>query len=175
MRGVQCALAAAVALACGLLAACAGSDDASGGERDHTSGGVTTTELYTGPASDLAPSQRAQPTVPPPTVPDHCTLDSLAIDASLGTASSAPVVVVFGNVSRARCEVDLGTVWATEHSVEPSVWLEPGAEAELWGAGESCPAGRAAEWALTVNGEDVALALPAGAPCDVVPTAFFPR
>jgi hypothetical protein len=145
--------------------ACAGDDGVTPGTR------VTTP--FTGPARSLAPSQVAQPTVPPPTVPGRCDAAALDVAARLGNGADEPAVIVrFTNAGSVECEIDLGTEWAITHGVEPSVWLAPGASADLWGDGSACAA--EAAWPLEVNGIAHVVALPAGAPCDVVPTAFFP-
>ena len=147
--------------------ACAGDGEA----RPAT--GVTTP--YTGPALSLAPSQLAHPTVAPPPAPGRCELAELHVAAALGdpAAGDPAVIVTFTNTGPVECEVHLGTEWAIAHDVEPSVWLPPGASADLWGDGPECDS-PTPEWPLEVNGRPRSVALPAGAPCDVVPTAFFP-
>lgn len=168
------------AVACSGLVACGGSADTTAPQpsvEPEPSRSAATVAQPSAPHATvvLAPSQVGASTVVPPTAPEVCPLDSLAIEAMPGSATSAPVVVVFRNETSTRCEVDLGRAWADAYDVEPSAWLAPGAEAELWGEGRACAAGQTAEWPLTVNGEAVTLALPTGAPCDVVPVAFFPR
>ena len=147
--------------------ACAGDD----GARPATP--VTT--RYRGPALSLAPSQLAHPTVAPPTAPGRCEPAALHVAAVLGdrAAGDPAVIVTFTNAGSVECEVDLGTEWAITHDVEPSVWLQPGAAADLWGDGPECDS-PSPEWPLEVNGRVRSVALPPGAPCDVVPTAFFP-
>lgn len=147
--------------------ACAGDD----GARPTTQ--VTT--RYTGPALSLAPSQLSHPTVAPPAAPGRCEPAALHVAAVLGdrAAGDPAVIVTFTNAGSVECELDLGTEWAIAHDVEPSVWLAPGAAADLWGDGPAC-ASSTREWPLEVNGLVQLVALPLGAPCDVVPTAFVP-
>jgi hypothetical protein len=147
-------------------AACAGDD---------TARPTIVTAPFTGPARSLAPSQVSQPTVAPPPTPGRCDPAALRVAATLGegAAGDPGVIVTFTNVGSVECEVDLGIEWAIAHGVEPSVWLAPGASADLWGEGSAC-ASDAVEWPLEVNGSVQSIRLPAGAPCDVAPTAFFP-
>jgi hypothetical protein len=136
---------------------------------------VSVTTPFTGPARSLAPSQLSHPTVAPPPAPGRCDQAALHVAAALGDggAGDPAVVVTFVNAGSVECEVDLGTEWAITHGVEPSVWLAPGASADLWGDGSDCES-EVPEWPLQVNGILQFVDLPAGAPCDVVPTAFFP-
>ena len=129
---------------------------------------------YTGAARELAPSQVSRPTVPDPDAPGRCATSDVEIVAAAGTPPDADVVVTFRNDGAAECEIDLGSAWAITHAIEPSVRLAPHASAELWAVevDGDCPAGRV--WTLTVNGSRTDVALPAGVPCALAPTAFFP-
>ncbi len=132
------------------------------------------TTLNTGPAEELAPSQLALPTLPPPTLPEQCPSGTIEIAATPGQPPDADVVVTFRNVGAVECEIDLARDWATEHQIEPSVRLAPGATAELWAiAAGDCDGATRPAWHLTVNGVDERIALPQPS-CALAPMAFFP-
>ena len=141
---------------------------------DESAAPPATTTPNTGPAEELAPSQRALPTLPPPTLPERCPPGTIEFAAIPGQPPDADIVVTFRNVGAAECEVDLDLDWATEHQIEPSVRLAPGATAELWGvAADPCDGGARPAWQLTVNGVEQRVALPQPS-CPLAPVAFFP-
>lgn len=136
-----------------------------------------TTAPYTGPAEDLAPSQVSQPTVPEPAIVARCADADIGLAATPGQPPEADVVLVFTNTGTAECEIDLGTAWAIVHEVEPSVRLEPGGQAQLWGLASNPDCTDPAEvphWELSVNGVPRTVVLPDGVGCGLEPAAFFP-
>jgi hypothetical protein len=154
-----------------LVAACGGDTP--------TAGMATTLGPPATGSVDLAPSQISADTVAAPSVPGRC--DPAVLTAELGTVADelgAPdVVVLLRNDGDVECEVDIGEAYARAHDVEPTVWLAPGAVAELWGVATDpeCAEPRAARrWALTLNGAERVVELGDGGECGIVPSAFFP-
>jgi hypothetical protein len=136
---------------------------------------------HTGPALELAPSQRSAPTAVPPSTPALCDPADVATEsvtpASGADQPDAPdVVVVVRNDGPSECEVSLGADFARPYDVEPDVWLAPGDTAQLWGTAldHDCLDGGAGGWDLAVNGAERHVDLGPGSPCGLVPSAFFP-
>lgn len=117
----------AVALV-GVLTGCSEPPGVAGGEPV-----VETAVPHTGPADDLAPSQRTASTVPRPATPPPCDPDVVEVVATLVTPSVPPVGVTFRvtNLGTVWCEVDLSGSSSVDGRMEPDVWLEPGGAAEL--------------------------------------------
>jgi hypothetical protein len=84
-------------------------------------------------ATDLAPSQIAAPTVPEPTKPPPCD----PADLDLWTAqvlvadTTADAVIRIRNNGADWCKADIGGSRFVDPLVEPDVWLDPGATADL--------------------------------------------
>jgi len=134
----------------------------------------------TGPSADLAPSQLTAETAPAPDVPPPC-------DPGLVTIWTAQVVVVdrsadavlrVRNDGDTRCEVDVGASPLVDPLMEPDVWLDPGAWADLvlGPDGEGCADAATVTLAqLDVNGERVVVETAAVVPCGWRFTAFYPN
>lgn len=133
------------------------------------------------PASDLAPSQIAATTVARPATPPPCDPGVLVASASAASTNVhvAPTVAVVTivNEGAVRCEVDVSASAEAGAAMEPDVWLEPGAAAELLVDEE--PTGCAAPVRVTaielvLVGGSLAVALPPIEVCGVVLSAFYP-
>jgi len=132
-------------------------------------------------ASDLAPSQVAASTVPPPTAPGLC--DPLRIGLAVVEPESESSVdqpdqlVELVNVSEDECEVDISRTERASPEMEPSVRLAPGAIGLVWiEAVETCDAPSAdplEEIVLDVNGVEQSVTLTFSPRCGAEVTAFF--
>jgi hypothetical protein len=162
-----------------LLAACASSDDVAPvtSGRDGTASAPTVPE--TGPAEELAPSQLSSPTAPPPDTPPPCD----PADLSLWTARvevrdhEADAVVRVRNDGAVWCEVDVSASPSVDPLMEPDVWLEPGAWADLLvGPGRDPCADPAIVTAVDVdvNGTPVVVPTAAVVRCGWQLVAFYP-
>ena len=84
-------------------------------------------------ASDLAPSQLVGSTVPEPVTPVPCEVG----DLELWTAQAAPglgsplAVIRIRNAGDVRCDADISNSANLDPLVEPDVWLDRGATADL--------------------------------------------
>ena len=84
-------------------------------------------------ASELAPSQVAASTAPPPATPSPCGDHDVELwtAAIRPAASTADAVIRMRNVGTAWCEVDIGRSPRLDPTIEPDVWLQPGDTADL--------------------------------------------
>lgn len=140
-----------------------------------------TTVPNTGPSDDLAPSQLAAPTVPPPETPPPCDPSVLAIwTAQVMVADGlADAVLRVRNDGSSWCEVDVSASPSVDPEMEPDVWLDPGGWADLVigesGAGDDCAEPGAMRTArLDANGAafDVETAVVS---CEPRLVAFYPN
>jgi hypothetical protein len=135
---------------------------------------------HTGPAGELAPSQLTASTVAAPTTPGLCSLADLELwtaQAFVGDRS-ADAVIRIHNVGPAWCEVDVSGSILLDPAIEPNVWLDPGAWADLvvGQSGEECFDPTIVTFAdFDVNGEAVVVPTSAIAPCGWHLTAFYPN
>lgn len=134
----------------------------------------------TGPTDLLAPSQRSSPTAPPPETPPPCDLDDLAIWTAqvLVVDSTVEAVLRLRNDGAAECEIDLSASPLTSPTMEPDVWLEPGAWADLVvGEGAGCDEDPEVLTSapLDVNGTAVGVATAVAVGCEPELVAFYPN
>jgi hypothetical protein len=143
-------------------------------------GSGVTTVPHTGPTDDLAPSQLTAPTVPPPDVPPPCDPATLTIWTAqvLAGGGWADAVLRVRNDGDEWCEVDVAGSPSVDPAMEPDVWLDPGAWADLvLGSPEGdCAAPAAIRLAeIDVNGAKVVVETAAVVPCGWRLTAFYPN
>lgn len=134
----------------------------------------------TGPARELAPSQLTAVTATPPDTPPPCDAD----DVTLWTAQVvvvgefADAVVRVRNDGAAWCEVDVAGSPSVDPAMEPDVWLDPGAWADLVVGppdGDCASPATISLAPLDVNGEQVVVPTAAIVPCGWRLTAFYPN
>ncbi len=154
-----------------LLASCAASD------RVATPATPVTTLLPV-PASSLAASQVVASTVARPETPAPCDPGQLAFATTVGAADPATVAVItIVNQGPVWCEVDVFESRDVDPLMEPDVWLDPGAAAELVVSdgepGCSDPSTSTAI-ELVVNGEPIVVATDPLVACARLLTAIYP-
>ena len=135
---------------------------------------------HTGPADELAPSQVTASTVAAPTTPGPCDLADLELWTSRVSVGegSADAVIAVSNVGETWCEVDIGGSILLDEAIEPNVWLDPGASADLvvGQSGQECVAPTLITSAdFHVNGDAVIVPTAAVASCGWRLTAFYPN
>lgn len=134
----------------------------------------------TGPTDDLAPSQRTAATAPRPSTPPPCDPELVSVwTAHVGVADGwiEPVLRI-RNDGAAWCEVDVGDSPQVDPLMEPDVWLEPGAWADLvvGSRGDGCDGVAAVRLVdVAVNGASVRVETPTIEPCAWQLTAFYPN
>lgn len=104
-----------------------------GGRGPDASGAATTAPPAPGPSGDLAPSQITGETVAPPEIPSPCEPDTLTMwtaQVHLGE-DAADAVIRVRNDGDVWCEVDVSASPSVDPAMEPDVWLDPGAWADL--------------------------------------------
>lgn len=82
-------------------------------------------------ATDLAPSQTADSTVPEPPTPDACGADAVEMWTAQVAADGSTAVIRMRNDSDRWCDVDIGRSPRIDPAIEPDVWLQPGETADL--------------------------------------------
>ena len=82
-------------------------------------------------ATDLAPSQTADSTVPEPPTPDACGADAVEMWTAQVAADGSTAAIRVRNVSDRWCDVDIGRTPRIDPAIEPDVWLQPGETADL--------------------------------------------
>ena len=160
-----------VVVAMGVVATAGCSGDAS-------SGG--TTVPHTGPTDDLAPSQLTASTAAPPDTPPPCDPDVLTIWTAQVIPGDgwADAVLRVRNDGEVWCEVDVAGSPSIDPAMEPDVWLDPGAWADLvLGPPDGdCDASATVGLAqIDVNGAPVVVETAAVVPCGWRLTSFFPN
>lgn len=158
-----------------LVMACASSDDDGAAP-----GTADVTAPDTGPADDLAPSQLSSPTAPPPETPPPCDPADLALWTAqvLVHDDEADAVIRVRNDGAEWCEVDVFASPSVDPLMEPDVWLEPGAWADLLvGPGrDPCADPTVVTSAdVDVNGEAVVVPTAAVVRCGWQLIAFYPN
>lgn len=129
-----------------LLAGCSAADDGATGVVIET-GPATTLPLAEHALDDpdeatvasvLAPSQVTASTAAPPPTPPPCTVADVELwtagirmTPSESGATTVDAVIRVRNVSDAWCEPDIGRSPRLDPRIEPDVWLQPGATADL--------------------------------------------
>jgi len=149
----------------GVTSACAGDDDGSA------------TNLAV--AEELAPSQIAAPTVPPPTQPDWCDPDDVGVEVvEPGDGVGQPDQIIdLVNEGVRECDVDISATGGAAVEMEPSVRLTPGGVGHVWVEGQDDCDETLADpevrlW-LDINGDDRPVDLIFISPCGVELVAFF--
>jgi hypothetical protein len=143
-----------------------------------SSGGATVP--HTGSTDDLAPSQITAQTVTPPDTPPRCDPGVVTVwtaQAVLGEATADAVLRV-RNDGGVWCEVDVTGSRSVDPMMEPDVWLEPGAWADLvvGSSGDGCGERSVVESAtVDVNGAQVDVETAAVVGCGWQLTAFHPN
>lgn len=147
-----------------VLAGCAGSDGAAP---------VTTAQPV---SSELAPSQTAASTVAAPELPPPCTVEQLTFVE--GVSDEPGVLFVdITNTGDEWCEANLSRSVAVAPEMEPDVWIDPGAVAQLRVEldTESCDASAPVDTiGLDVNGEPVAVGIERVDVCALALAALYP-
>jgi hypothetical protein len=168
-------------VAAGVLVSCA--DDGPRSAAPATSTTLmppATVPAATAPAATaLAPSQIAGSTVPAPASPPPCDVDQVELAAPPGIAGPSPAdtVIRIRNISAVQCEVDVSDSPNADPLMEPSVWLDPGAEAELLATDIGATCARPAPVAfvdVTVNGVATSVPVTIASTCGVRLTAIYP-
>ena len=141
---------------------------------------VDTTVPHTGPTDDLAPSQLTAATAAPPDIPLPCDPDALAIWTSQVVVEGdwADAVLRVRNDGDVWCEVDVAGSPSVDPAMEPDVWLDPGAWADLVLGppdGECQTPAMVGLAQLDVNGSKVVVETAAVVPCGWRLTAFYPN
>ena len=147
-----------------VLAGCAGSDDASPAS---TARPVST---------ELAPSQTAASTVAAPDLPPPCTTGQLTFAPG---ASDEPGVLLVDitNTGDEWCEANLSRSVAVAPEMEPDVWIDPGAVAQLRVELDTttCDAPAPVDTiGLDVNGEPVPVGIGRVDVCALALAALYP-
>jgi hypothetical protein len=119
------------------MASCSGTDGAAGTEPSVPPATLPLADRalddpdVTTVASDLAPSQTGESTVPEPTSPDPCRGDDVEMWTARVAPSADTAVIRMRNVSDAWCEPDIGRSPLLDPAIEPDVWLLPAGSADL--------------------------------------------
>lgn len=184
-----------VLISCGGSDATSSSSSSSAVERSSASGseatGSTVVEVLPlaeqpgaeqdGPvAVDLAPSQLTNDTVARPVTPEPCAVADLEFwtaQVQIGS-SSADAVIRVRNAGTVWCEADISLSPLIDPDVEPDVWLDPGAWADLvvGQSGDECAEPATVTRAqIEVNGDRIVVPTAAIATCGWRLTAFFPN
>ena len=140
----------------------------------------STTVLHTGPTDDLAPSQLTAATAAPPETPPPCDPDALTTWTAQVLVGDgwADAVLRVRNDGDAWCEVDVAGSPSIDPAMEPDVWLDPGAWADLvLGPSDGdCGAPVVVDVAqLDLNGATAVVETAAVVPCGWRLTSFFPN
>ena len=141
---------------------------------------VGTTVPHTGPADDLAPSQLTAATAAPPETPPPCDPGALTIwTAQVHVGDDwADAVLRLRNDGDVWCEVDVAGSPSIDPAMEPDVWLDPGAWADLvLGPSDGdCGAPAIVDLAqIDLNGASAVVETAAVVPCGWRLTSFFPN
>ena len=141
----------------------------------HTGAATATTVSE---ASELAPSQVTASTVPEPELPPQCDVGDLRFStpADVTTAGSVGAVIRILNAGDVRCEVDVIESPTADPLMEPDVWIDPGAEAELLVDQAASTCARPAPVTsvdLVVNGTPVTVPVALAETCGVMLTAIY--
>jgi hypothetical protein len=163
----------ALLLAATALIACGGDDQQTAATTVPLA--VTTTRPV---ASELAPSQVAASTVPEPELPPPCAVGDLRFStpADATTEGSVGAVIRIRNAGDVRCEVDVIDSPAADPLMEPDVWIDPGAEAELLVDQATSACAQPAPVSsvdLVVNGTPVTVPVAIAEACGVMLTAIY--
>jgi hypothetical protein len=121
-------------------------------------------------ATELAPSQVTASTVAPPAGVPPCDVDQLEFEAPESN------IVLIRNPGPSECEVDISESPNRDPLMEPSVWLQPGGNAEVAVVGDESQCEQPAPVRsvdLVVNGEPVTAPLLSPATCGVTLTAIY--
>jgi len=165
-RSIALLFAATALIACG-----------DGGERPAADTGPTAPTTVS-EASELAPSQVTASTVPEPELPPPCDVGELRFStpADVTTEGSVGAVIRIRNAGDARCEVDVIDSPAADPLMEPDVWIDPGAEAELLvdqSASTCAQPAPVTSVDLVVNGTPVTVPVAITEACGVMLTAIY--
>ena len=95
------------------------------------SGGDSGDDASTGAASNLAPSQASASTVAEPASPPPCDPRLLTWSTAEPVEPDTVLVVRAVNTGDVECEIDVSESEIADSTMEPDVWLQPGATAEL--------------------------------------------
>ncbi len=150
------------AVAALVLAAC----DASGEE----------TQVTVPAATDLAPSQASVSTIAAPELPPPCRSDQLEFERA-ESGEAGVVLIDIANTGGTWCEADLSASVGAAPDMEPDVWIDPGAVAQLRVELDttSCTATAPVDTiGLDVNGEPVAVPIDRVDVCAAALTALYP-
>ena len=174
MTVVTIVTAAVVSVACGGASTTTSDDVAS------VTSVTTATPVTTVPAADLAPSQQTAETVAPPETPPPCDPSDLSVwTAQVQVhAGGADAVVRVRNDGAIWCEVDVSGSPTADPMMEPDVWLDPGAWADLivGSAGDGCDEPVVlTQTELDLNGGVVLVPTALVAPCAAQLVAFYPN
>ena len=121
-------------------------------------------------AAELAPSQITASTVAPPAGVPPCDVTDLEFEAG------GEAVILVRNVGAVECEVDVSESPNRDPLMEPSVWLTPGANAELAVETDDSECAQPAPVTsvdLVVNAEPVQAPVALPATCGVTLTAIY--
>lgn len=145
---------------------------------DASSGG--TTVLHTGPTDDLALSQLTAATAAPPDTPPPCDRDALTIWTAqvLAGGAWADATLRVRNDGDTWCEVDVAGSPSVDPKIEPDVWLDPGAWADIVVGspeGECVAPAMVDRVQIDLNGAAVVVETAAVVPCGWRLTAFYPN
>jgi hypothetical protein len=166
-----------VSTACAAGTACGGS-----GTNDDTAdvGDRTSVASTTGPATapeQTVPDRTAVSTVVAPELPPLCGVDELTF-AVVAPDEVDVLLIEIANAGPARCEANLSASVGADADMEPDVWLEAAASAELRVELDttSCDAPAPVDTiGLDMNGEPVAVAIERVDVCSLALTALYPR
>lgn len=128
--------------------------------------------------SGLAPSQTTADTVPAPDRPPICRPDDLAVWTARTGPGPEVAVIRLRNDGPERCEAGLWGTAALHPLVEPDVWLDPGATADLvvGPSGRACLRPEAvAEVGFVVGDEQVLVPTALVAVCGWAYRALYPN
>lgn len=128
-------------------------------------------------AGELAPSQVSASTVARPSTPPACDPAQLTMHAAEGADPATVAAITITNGGDVWCEVDVFESPSVDPLMEPDVWLEPGASAELVVAEVDPGCAQPVELAtieLVVNGVDVGVPVPGASACTPQLIALYP-
>jgi hypothetical protein len=127
-------------------------------------------------ATNLAPSQKAASTIAAPDLPPPCRVDQLGFAPGVSDESGV-LFVDITNTGDDWCEANLSASVAVAPEMEPDVWIDPGAAAQLRVELDtaSCDAPAPVDTlGLDVNGTPVAVDIERIDVCRLAFTALYP-
>lgn len=132
-------------------------------------------------ATDLAPSQRVGSTVPDPVTPVPCSVDDLEFWTArvVPGESTSDVVIRVRNAGPVRCDADISGSIRLDPAVEPDVWLDRDATADLvvgQAASDCTSPSVVASIDVAIGDADTVVDVPSLlVTCDWWLTAFYPN